>query len=307
MSASHKRFAYAKGDEADTDAFINGALSAAPKIEPMEASSAFASTREGAYYNVNTGANSGAYKNRCARIIVVIWAIVLIIVGLALAITGGVEKSKGLLPICPKCDQVIAMLIGIGVVIIIFGSIGAWAAISRNRCITGIFGVMLVILTIIFLGLGIGVALINSSTHLGNFWKWNVQNDPEAICQVQAKMSCSGYSACCFFDNASSSNANDTTTAVAVATTTDASATTSTSAAAATPGAACTMVAKGSQAETDLKDWCAPSCYSNAPPCEAQINQQFKELMAPGLVLFFSLFVCCAVCAWMAWRMLQKE
>jgi hypothetical protein len=212
--SNNKKFQYGGGDDGVTDDYITKTLGSAQKIEPMESSNGNFTARDGSYYAVDTGARV-TYSNRCARLVVMIWAALLVVIGLALAIVGGVQQSQNLLPLCPNCKTVVVMLIAIGVVIMVFGTIGAYAAYTRNSCISLVFGITLFLLALVFSGCGVAVAVINSGTHLDTLWKDSVADDAEAICKIQSKFKCSGFSQCCYIIDSNASLPSTTVTAAA--------------------------------------------------------------------------------------------
>jgi hypothetical protein len=303
----------------------------------MELQTGNFSSKEGSYYSVDTGARQ-EYRNRCSRLVVYIFSAIIFIVGIGLMVGGGLQKKNGgVLPICPNCEKIITALFAIGGVILVFGILGVYAAHSRNSCIAAIFIITLLLLAIIFLGAGIGFLVVQGGSHLEQLWQGAVKNEPDAICQLQDRLGCSGFDFCCYnsSDNSStttsapnnfvfvdmelgsgsagntSSTTTSTTTTVGTTTATGptsstiapAPSTTTTSTTLAPPVAQCNSLTSAS----DVKDFCVPTCFKNAAPCGQILKDDLKKLTVPVSAVFFPLGVLSILVAWASKRMLAKE
>src|SRR3989338_344327 len=120
MSSKNKKFAYASGDEDNTDAFINSTIASAPKnanthSEEMELQTGnFAGGRDGSYYSVDTGRQK-EFRNNCANYVVYAFSFFLVLVSVGLFVGAAMQdKNPSFVTFCPDCKKVISATFAVG-------------------------------------------------------------------------------------------------------------------------------------------------------------------------------------------------
>jgi len=313
MSTTNKKFAYGSGEETSTDAYLHsvtgGEARGLHSVEMRDVSHA-----RTAYSGDLYGQQDEEFTNSCSRIFVAVLSVFFVVVGVAIAVVGAVQKNKQILTLCPRCNDLIIVLYIVGGAMAGMGVIGLLACKTRMRPCAYLYTFLMIALALAFLAAG--AAAVVYETGLKKFdteplWKDAIREDESFICQLQTTLNCSGYGRCCnapnyrvrpanvtaldYMESALGALPGDTPTCEIPAT--------SNSSAPPAP-------VSGNSTVTPLSEVCNPSCYisnANPRPCDEAVERDLKKYYIPIIGIGFGLSFVLLVGSVSSVRMTFKE
>jgi hypothetical protein len=210
-----RAFQYSSGEDAATDSYLTSVAGKRAADRPYAASTEMTDVNGGSTWYTDASGGQLEYKNKCSRIIVIVFSVFLLLAGIGLCIVGRVEKDHKILPLCPKCDQFIMAMYIFGGVLIAFGFVGLVSAVTRLKCAAFLYAVVMVLLAIAMFGAGVAVVVFDTGlreSEVEDLWRDAISDHESFVCDIQDRLQCSGFYKCCQVlpTNASSPNCNAT-------------------------------------------------------------------------------------------------
>jgi hypothetical protein len=140
------------------------------------------------------------FRNSCSRAILITASVLFALAGLGLIIAAVIQRNLDVLPICPRCSDLIKASIAVGAVMISLGALGLTTGFLRRPCLAYVYVGLAVLLSLGCVLIAIVATLLNErveSANLKAVWESTVNDDPGSVCQWQHRYSCSGFDAPC--------------------------------------------------------------------------------------------------------------
>jgi len=302
MPRNHKDFAFSSGDDAYSNAFIEGVISTAPTrssemktkkshSENQAAHDEWASNVYSRYDPDDYEGNGRRNKWTCASVYVAVMSVLLLLIGMGMFALGIVEEHhKQILPLCPGCHMFITGIYIAGACLVLMSIMGFMSAKTRFGCLSIPFAVLMILMGLAFLIIGIAAVLYGTGTRnldIEKLWTNAVENDPHFICSLQSDLKCSGYGQFCCFSNSSvvpnSDGSESSSGASASGNQLLEADIEATDAAGKTAEYCWTLDAQGN-VPAGVLTHCSPDCaFSNgySTPCDSALQDKIKQYLVP--------------------------
>lgn len=197
--SNNRQFAYSSGNDDATDSYLEGVAGKRVDYTRQQEMSVQGGAGGATWY---ADMGEPGYKNKCSRYIVIIFGVVLMLVGGGVIAVARIQKERKVLPVCPDCNTIITIMYIFGGALILVALLGLAAAVTRVKCLAYFFSMIMLSVALGCMGAGFAVVAIDvglnkDQTELAKLWTDTIKDEPQAICDLQSALECSGFTQCC--------------------------------------------------------------------------------------------------------------
>ena len=235
----------------------------------------------------------------CMSYSVLIFSTLFTLFGIVIVVLDILSTDAEIISVCPSCMSIKNIGYITGTSVALAGLLGVAASLSRHKCLAIPFAILILVLGLACLALGIFVVLLQvgelTASKLTPMWESAVRSQPNAICDIQSRLGCSGFNYGCCYTN-ETAIPHGIASAFCFITTANGS----------------TYSANGS-AVTWPKEICVPSCTVTAnqtTPCDDALENEIKKYTVPITAIVFSMgvvFIVTTVMSILMTRKTQKD
>jgi hypothetical protein len=220
---------------------------------------------ESSYSRVVTD-DAPVYGNKCSRICVMILAGLFAAAGTGIAILGRIELDHKVLPVCPDCANFATAMYITGGSVAFFGLIGIAAAVTRLKPLAFFYAFLLFLLAVLCFACGVAIVVFElglKKSEVRRVWVQEVSDERRLVCDLQSRLQCSGFDACCGVIDVNAPIAPSNTF--------------------------CNLTAHAYLEQCD--DACTDTNQQNREPCDARVTDLIKSHFKPLIGTAFGLTV----------------